>query len=197
MNTKIIKSTLPLAFLLLVAMIGLAVAGGKAPPSDETKTATVGQEVKPDVQTSSAAPASGEQINWQVISSGGTNDGSSTSFRLSTTVGQTATGYGESESFGLSHGFWQELGGGGGTCCLGEIRGNVDNDPGDAIDISDLVFLVDYMFTGGPAPTCWEEANIDGSGDGPPDGSEDIDISDLVYLVDFMFNEGPAPLPCP
>lgn len=133
---------------------------------------------------------------WQVISSGAT-DGSSANFGLRATVGQTATGYGESESFGLSHGFWQEFEGGGGGCCMGEIRGNVDNDPGDVIDISDLVFLVDYMFTGGPAPTCWEEANIDGSGDGPPDGSEDIDISDLVYLVDFMFNGGPAPLPCP
>ena len=82
------------------------------------------------------------------------------------------------------------------SCCVG-IRGNVDGDVGDNIDISDLVYLVDYMFTGGPAPTCWEEANVDGSGDGPPDGSEDIDISDLVYLVDYMFNGGPAPVACP
>lgn len=33
-------------------------------------------------------------------------------------------------------------------CCV--IRGNV-NDIG-GIDISDLVYLVDYMFTGGPVP---------------------------------------------
>jgi hypothetical protein len=82
------------------------------------------------------------------------------------------------------------------SCCVGD-RGNVDYDPEDIIDISDLVYLVDYMFTSGPPPPCWEEANVDGSGDGPPDGSEDIDISDLVYLVDYMFNGGPAPVACP
>ena len=82
-------------------------------------------------------------------------------------------------------------------CCILPIRGNVDYDPGDVIDISDLVHMVDYMFNGGPQPVCWEEANVDGSGDGPPDGPEDIDISDLVHLVDYMFNGGPAPVACP
>ena len=79
------------------------------------------------------------------------------------------------------------------------IRGNVDYDPGDEIDISDLVYLVDYMFTSGPPPLCWEEANIDGSGPAnpPSDGPTDIDISDLVYLVDYMFNSGPPPADCP
>ena len=77
-------------------------------------------------------------------------------------------------------------------CCQG-IRGNVDGDPEDLIDISDLVYLVDYMFTGGSAPTCWEEANVDGNG---LDDDSGIDISDLVYLVDYMFNGGPAPVSC-
>ena len=125
---------------------------------------------------------------WQVISSGAT-DGGSANFGLRATVGQTATGYGESESFGLSHGFWQEPGGAGGICCMPPIRGNVDYDLGDVIDISDLVYLVDYMFTGGPTPECLDEADVDASGD--------IDISDLVYLVDYMFNGGPPPVACP
>ncbi|MDH3891533.1 MAG: thrombospondin type 3 repeat-containing protein [candidate division Zixibacteria bacterium] len=76
-------------------------------------------------------------------------------------------------------------------CCLG-IRANTDFDPDDIIDISDLVYLVDYMFTGGPAPPCPNEADIDGSGGDPP-----IDISDLVYLVDYMFTGGPEPPACP
>ncbi|MDH4035067.1 MAG: hypothetical protein OEV80_14855, partial [candidate division Zixibacteria bacterium] len=67
-----------------------------------------------------------------------------------------------------------------------------DFDPDDIIDISDLVYLVDYMFTGGPAPPCPNEADIDGSGGDPP-----IDISDLVYLVDYMFTGGPEPPACP
>ena len=67
------------------------------------------------------------------------------------------------------------------------------------IGISDLSYLVNYMFTGGPAPPCVEEANMDASCCASPPGEtlSDIDIADLVYLVDYMFNQGPLPLPCP
>ena len=75
-------------------------------------------------------------------------------------------------------------------CCLG-FRGNIDSDVGDNIDISDLVYMVDYMFTGGPEPTCWTEANVDGIG-----ADDELDISDLVYLVDYMFTGGPLPVAC-
>jgi len=74
-------------------------------------------------------------------------------------------------------------------CCLG-MRGNVDGDPGETIDISDLVYLVDYMFVSGPEPPCFDEANING------DSQPDIDISDLVHLVDYMFTGGPPPSDC-
>ena len=75
------------------------------------------------------------------------------------------------------------------SCCVG-IRGNVNGDVGETIDISDLVYLVDFMFTGGPSPVCLFEANVDG------DIGDTIDISDLVYLVDFMFTGGPQPPTC-
>ncbi|MCK4373251.1 MAG: hypothetical protein KAW61_08890, partial [candidate division Zixibacteria bacterium] len=85
------------------------------------------------------------------------------------------------------------------TCCMGPIRGNVDYDPDDQINISDLVYLVDWMWGMGPPPPCWSEANVDGSGPvgGDEDGMADIDISDLVALVDYMFTGGPPPAPCP
>ncbi|MDH3889743.1 MAG: thrombospondin type 3 repeat-containing protein [candidate division Zixibacteria bacterium] len=84
-------------------------------------------------------------------------------------------------------------------CCIKPIRGNVDYDLADAIDISDLVWLVDYMFTAGPDPACWAEANVNGSDDQSPgeETSDDLDIADLVYLVDFMFTGGPDPADCP
>jgi len=114
-------------------------------------------------------------------------DGSSTNYSMRGTAGQTAVGAGSSENYNVSHGFWQTSGGDF-DCCVG-ITGNVDNDGGDNIDISDLVYLVDYMFSGGPPPECLEEADLDISGG--------IDISDLVYLVDYMFTGGPPPLACP
>jgi hypothetical protein len=85
------------------------------------------------------------------------------------------------------------------TCCIEPIRGDIDYNGAAIIDIADLVYLVDYMFTGGPAPVCWAEANVNCS-DGVPvngiDGPEDVDISDLVYMVDYMFNQGPTPCRC-
>jgi C1A family cysteine protease len=72
-------------------------------------------------------------------------------------------------------------------CCIG-IRGNVDAS-GD-IDITDLVYLVNFMFKDGPAVPCYEEGDLNGSGG-------QIDIADLVYLVNFMFKQGPEPAPCP
>jgi len=72
-------------------------------------------------------------------------------------------------------------------CCVGD-RGNIDGDPGDNVDISDLVFLVNYSFGGGAEPPCLEEADVDGSGG--------VDISDLVYMVNYSFGGGAAPVGC-
>ena len=73
-------------------------------------------------------------------------------------------------------------------CC--KMRGDINHDGLPLIDISDLVYLVDYMFVSGPEPPCFEEADVNG------DGLPLIDISDLVYLVDYMFVSGPPPPPC-
>ena len=75
------------------------------------------------------------------------------------------------------------------SCCIG-IRGNIDGDPLESIDITDLIYLVSYMFQSGPEPPCLKEANVDG------DIFETVDIADLVYLVAYMFSGGPAPAVC-
>ncbi len=76
-------------------------------------------------------------------------------------------------------------------CCVPPTRGNTDGDVLDAVDISDIVYLVDFIFTNGETPLCADEANVDGN------PGEDIDISDLVWLVDFIFTGGPPPANCP
>jgi subtilisin family serine protease len=57
-------------------------------------------------------------------------------------------------------------------------------------DLSDLVFLVDYLLMGGPPPRNLAVTHLD-VGAGLPD------IADLSYLVDFLFFGGPAPLCTP
>ena len=62
-----------------------------------------------------------------------------------------------------------------------------DMDFSGSIDIADLVYLVDYMFNGGPPPPFLPTADCDGNGQ--------IDISDLVCWVDcwFVFEGGCTP----
>lgn len=126
----------------------------------------------------------GEQVHWQVMASGG---GMQTlgDFKLGSTVGQPPVGTSSLGDYTLHSGFWQNFGG----CCRN--RGDVNHDGLELIDIGDLSWMVNYMFTGGPEPPCMEEADING------DGLELIDIGDLSYLVNFMFTGGPPPPPCP
>ncbi|MDH3890088.1 MAG: hypothetical protein OEV49_03310 [candidate division Zixibacteria bacterium] len=72
--------------------------------------------------------------------------------------------------------------------CCGGSTGNVDGDTAESVDIADLVFLVDFVFTGGAHPFCTNEADLDASGR--------IDIADLVFLVDFMMRNGSPPPAC-
>jgi hypothetical protein len=60
------------------------------------------------------------------------------------------------------------------------------------VDISDLIYLVDFLFNDGPRPACTLEADIDGSGDKNP-----ITVADYEYLRRFMFDDGPPPCDCP
>ncbi len=79
------------------------------------------------------------------------------------------------------------------SCC--QNRGNADGiiGIGGPVDVADLVYLVAYLFQGGPPPPCEEEGNADGIvGAGGP-----VDVADVVYLVPYLFGGGPPPPPCP
>ena len=64
-------------------------------------------------------------------------------------------------------------------CYCGDINASGQRD------ISDLTFLVSYMFGGGPPPDPLWAGDVDGSGG--------TDISDITYYVDYLFGSGPAP----
>ncbi|MBI4601969.1 MAG: IPT/TIG domain-containing protein [Planctomycetes bacterium] len=65
------------------------------------------------------------------------------------------------------------------------LRGNVNGDA--SRDISDAIWLLNWLFIGGPPPPCGDVARIN------PDLREDL--SDAVFLLDFLFKGGPAPSP--
>jgi hypothetical protein len=128
-------------------------------------------------------PKSGEEINWQVISNGGT-DGGSTNFGLQGTVSQTSTGQGSSENFGLKHGFWQIFTAAG--PCQG-ICGDANFDL--TVNVSDAVYIINYVFVGGGEPQ-----PVLACGDANTDG--DVNVSDAVYIINYVFVGGGAPEDC-
>ena len=54
-----------------------------------------------------------------------------------------------------------------------------------SVNISDAVFLIAYIFSGGPAPNPLISGDADCSGN--------VNISDAVYLINHIFGGGPAP----
>ncbi|MBU8934707.1 MAG: thrombospondin type 3 repeat-containing protein [candidate division Zixibacteria bacterium] len=77
----------------------------------------------------------------------------------------------------------------GDICCCTGLRGNVDYEIPDGINIVDLTYLVAYLFTGGPPPPCFDEGDVD--------GNDEINIADLTYIVAYLFTGGPPPVVCP
>ncbi|MDH4157612.1 MAG: M4 family metallopeptidase [candidate division Zixibacteria bacterium] len=79
-------------------------------------------------------------------------------------------------------------------CCKG-VRGNANGDPDDKVNISDVSYLLEFLFgiPTGPEPPCWEEGNANG------DPDEKVNVSDVSYLLDYLFGipTGPEPKPCP
>jgi hypothetical protein len=62
-------------------------------------------------------------------------------------------------------------------------RGDADAD--GTVNITDGVFALTYLFSGGAAPTCVKTADSDDSGG--------LDISDAVFLLQFLFSGGAMP----
>jgi hypothetical protein len=72
--------------------------------------------------------------------------------------------------------------------CIG-IRGNVDYDQLQQVNIADVTYLVDYLFRSGPPPPCFEEGDVNGSGT--------INVADVTYLSAYLKQKPPGSPPPP
>ena len=71
-------------------------------------------------------------------------------------------------------------GSGGGTQF---IRGNANADA--VLNITDGIYVLNFLFLGGPAPPCAEAANAN--------GDAVLNITDGIYILNFLFLGGPPP----
>jgi hypothetical protein len=65
----------------------------------------------------------------------------------------------------------------------GFIRGDANKD--DGVDLSDPIFLIDYLFRAGPLPACLDAADAN--------NDTDIDLSDPIWMLNYLFQGGPQP----
>jgi len=64
-----------------------------------------------------------------------------------------------------------------------------DPNADEAVNLADAVYLINYVFKGGPAPnpSCVADAN----------GDDAVNLADAVYLINYIFKGGPTPVdPC-
>jgi hypothetical protein len=60
-----------------------------------------------------------------------------------------------------------------------------DADGSGEVDIDDVVYVISYIFAGGPAPDPLPAGDADCSGE--------TDIDDVVYVITYIFSGGPPP----
>ncbi|MBI4605327.1 MAG: DM13 domain-containing protein [Planctomycetes bacterium] len=68
----------------------------------------------------------------------------------------------------------------------GRVYRRADANLNGSVDISDAIFVLSFLFTGGPAPACRATADANGSGE--------VDISDAVTILNYLF-VNPVELP--
>jgi len=66
-------------------------------------------------------------------------------------------------------------------CC--DIPGDANHD--SLVNVGDAVFLINFIFRGGPSSACWA------SGDSNNDCS--VNVGDAVYLINYIFRDGLSP----
>ncbi len=64
-----------------------------------------------------------------------------------------------------------------------DLRGDVNLDL--SVGVADVVYLINYLFKGGPAPSPSFLGDVDCSGE--------VNTSDVIYLINYLFKGGPAP----
>jgi hypothetical protein len=78
-------------------------------------------------------------------------------------------------------------------CCgfpSGDIRGNIDCDPGGIVDIGDLTRLLDHLYYSRNYLCCSKAANLDLSAD------KRVNMGDVTRLIDFLYMTYTPPPTC-
>ena len=131
-----------------------------------------------------AEPQADNSLQKDILSGGGSETGS-VNYSMEFTLGQTASNQSNSSSYKGSWGFWASTSSGPEEC-QGECG---DTNLDDAVNVSDVIWIVNYVFIDGPEPL-----PVLACGDANSD--EAVNVSDAIWLINYVFDDGPTPSEC-
>jgi len=150
--------------------------------SADSKSPVTDQEQKTTPINKPASPLA-DQVPWLSINDGGDLNLSSTNYKVSVTIGQTAIGYGNGASHDMSLGFWY------GACVARPGDANASN----TYTLADAIAIVNYVFNKAgcvPLPTCWLSGLLCR---GDWNGSGTVTLGDAIRGVNYIFNKPGGP----
>lgn len=71
-------------------------------------------------------------------------------------------------------------------CAVPFMRGEC-NDDDRGLDLADAIFIINFLFQGGPAPNCLAACDLNNDGN--------FDLGDAVFIFNYLFQGGPPPPP--
>ena len=129
------------------------------------------------VQTTTAAGSYG--VDRLVVSSGGGSALPPTNTGMVLTINESAAGTSAGQSYGMELGFWYVMG-----ACPISVTGDVQQS--NDVNLTDVVYLVNYVLKAGPVPyPCAAAGDVNCSGD--------VNSTDIIFLVNFVLKAGPPP----
>jgi hypothetical protein len=160
--------------LVLIFLFRLSFAGLPEKKENE-KEITSGINPEGTVQKKTLAPANFILVTDAIDGFGGQKYNGGCDLSIFAGALSSAIGPGSSTNFKLYAGFVYPT-----VVQCGDA--NADGK----VTVSDVVYLINYLFKGGPAPKPFEaaEANCDGK----------VTVSDVVYLINYLFKGGPQPI---
>jgi hypothetical protein len=95
------------------------------------------------------------------------------------------SGFGDPQGFSVPFKYYM-----GDVSAWWSVPGDASND--SAVNVGDVIELVNYVLLHGSEPCIWEAAD--------PDSSCVVNIGDIIYMVTYLYQKGPSPKPgcsCP
>jgi hypothetical protein len=173
-----------LLITFLMGVVFFAVLLAQAQSDRQTQPGKIGQKAVTKIEPPSTtvpqrAPGIGSRQGYQMVTDvldgvGGASESDSYGMPVSSGGQSSAIGLSQSGNYAARAGY---------VYAASIKRGDANGD--GIVNVGDIVYLVSYLYKGGPEPTPEEAGDVNRDGI--------INVGDIVYLVSYLYKGGPPP----